>query len=272
VILCADHGNQSISYAGDLCDAHFIRLRRLAAAAQHTWDRIRCIGAGPRGTNTAAPEGQWIQRTGSPAEGPVMDGALPASERAIFTRAMMMPHTTARVDFMAQFGVQWLDPTADRKLLERLLTFPLHIFRVGNRPRGLARELGRGRLPDAVRLRRARSAHFPDQTAWFTARADDYRKAFQSLRDCSSCEDFLDLRSLEPLLATLCGGGGTPAQATTVHRALDAGLFAAARESGRGREPVQFAADSPATPTVPAIPTLKVFGTGELDSTQRARA
>src|SRR5882757_4852008 len=272
VILCADRGNQSISYTGDLCDAHFIRLRRLAEAAQHAWDRVRWIGAGPRGTNTPAAEGQWIQRTGSRAEGLAVHDELPLSEREIFTRTMTTPHTPARVDFMAQFGVEWLDPTADRKLLERLLTFPLHIFRVGNRPRGLARELGRGRLPDVVRLRRARSTHFPEQTAWFTARADDYRKAFRKLRDSSSCADFLDLRSLEPLLATLCAGGGTPAQATTVHRALDAGLFAAARESGRGLESAQHAGNAPVVPGRPTIPTLKVFGSDEVDSTQRARA
>jgi asparagine synthase (glutamine-hydrolysing) len=243
VILCADHGNHSISYAGDLCDAHFSRLRRLAAAAQRTWDRLRCIGAGPCGPNTTATEGQWIQRSGSRPEGLVTDDGPPCCERDIFTRAMTTPHATARVDFMAQFGVEWLDPTADRKLLERLLTFPLHLFRVGNRPRGLARELARGRLPEVVRLRRARGTHFPDQMAWFKERAVDYRRALQSLGESPICADFLDLATLEPLLASLCAGAGSPAQAATMHRALDAGLFAAA-----------------------------VSGRDEVDSTQRARA
>ncbi len=255
VILCADRGNQSISYTGDLCDTHFIRLRRLAGAAQQTWDRVRCIGTGPRGTNTAAAVGQWIQRPTRLGQ-----SELPSSQRELFARAMTAPHTAARVDFMTQFGVEWLDPTADRKLLERLLTFPLHIFRVGNRPRGLARELGRGRLPDSVRLRRARGAHFPDQTAWFVQCADDYRRAFRKLRESSICAAFLDLSSLEPLLATLCAGGGSAAQALTVHRALDAGLFAAAIESGQsllsGRD----------------IPTLRVPGADEVESTRRASA
>jgi asparagine synthase (glutamine-hydrolysing) len=191
---------------------------------------------------------------------------------------MTAPQPAARVDFMSQFGVEWLDPTADRKLLERLLTFPLHIFRVGNRPRGLARELGRGRLPDSVRLRRARGAHFPEQTAWFAQAADDYRKAFQTLRESPICAAFLDLASLEPLLTKLCAGGGSAAQALTVHRALDAGLFAAAFESGQSLascqdlESARHAGRGPGFHELADIPTLRVFGTGEVDSTRRARA
>jgi asparagine synthase (glutamine-hydrolysing) len=283
VILCADHGNQSISYAGDLCDANFIRLRRIAGAAQQTWDRVRCIGARPPGNNTTVPAGQWIERSTQS----IVEGS-PASERAAFVRAMTTPHAPARVDFVAQFGVEWLDPTADRKLLERLLTFPLHIFRVGNRPRGLARELGRGRLPESVRLRRSRGCHIPRETTWFTQRADDYRRAFQSLRESSICAAFLDFPTLEPLLTALCAGGGSPTQAMTVHRALDAGLFAAALEAAQGLgsatrhgrdrasgqaedmggEPAQHARDvsSPHNPV--CIPTLRVFGSGEVDSTR----
>ncbi len=135
--------------AGDLCDAHFVRLRRLAGAAQQTWDRVRCLGVNPRGC--------WHTALATKMDQSV--SISPSAERELFARAMLTPRTSTRVDFMASFGVEWLDPTADRKLLERLLTFPLHIFRVGNRPRGLARELGHGRLPESVRLRRARAAH-----------------------------------------------------------------------------------------------------------------
>jgi asparagine synthase (glutamine-hydrolysing) len=172
---------------------------------------------------------------------------------------------------MAQFGVEWLDPTADRKLLERLLTFPLHIFRVGNRPQGLARELGRGRLPDSVRLRRASSSNSPEQVAWFARRADDYRRAFASLRDSSACAAFLDLSSLELALTRLCAGNGSPAEAAAVHRALDAGLFATARESGQS-----LGTDRPETgngaQVDPNIQTLRMFGTDAVDSAERARA
>jgi asparagine synthase (glutamine-hydrolysing) len=217
VILSAEHGSQSIGYAGDLCDAHFVRLRRLAGAAQQTWHRVRCLGVNPRGVHTTMSTDE-----------------TPTGTREEFARAMLTPRSCARVDFMARFGVEWLDPTADRRLLERLLTFPLHIFRVGNRPGGLARELGRGRLPQSVRSRRAGLAHITDQTAWFMQRSADYRRAFQHLRDSSVCTEFLDLASLSAVLETLCAGNGTTAQAATLHRALDAGLFAAAFESGPG--------------------------------------
>jgi asparagine synthase (glutamine-hydrolysing) len=154
--------------------------------------------------------------------------------REEFARAMLTPRSSARVDFMARFGVEWLDPTADRKLLERLLTFPLHIFRAGNRPRGLARELGHGRLPQSVRLRRTRAPLITEQTAWFVQRSADYARALQGLRDSTVCTEFLDLASLSAVLETLCAGSGTTAQAATLHRALDAGLFAAALESRHG--------------------------------------
>jgi asparagine synthase (glutamine-hydrolysing) len=224
VILCGNHGNQSISYAGDLSDAHFIRLRRLAAAAQRSWDRVRCIGTQPHRTRR-------IIRPGITTESRVENVESSSSERDSFTRAMMTPQSSARIDFITQFGVEWLDPTGDRKLLERLLTFPLHVFRVGNRPRGLARELGRGLLPDSVRLRRTRSAPFPDQTAWFVLRAQDYRKAFQNIRESGVCASILDVERLAALLDTLCAGRGTVAEAQLLHRALDAGSFALGFES-----------------------------------------
>ena len=40
MILCGDHGNRSISYVGDLSDANFIPLRRIAGAAQLTWTAV----------------------------------------------------------------------------------------------------------------------------------------------------------------------------------------------------------------------------------------
>jgi asparagine synthase (glutamine-hydrolysing) len=265
VILCAEHGNRSIGYTGDLSDASFLPMRRLASFAQQTFDQVRCIGAGPRAIHRLTGDIHALRD----------DSQLPAeephnSEREVFARAMTTPHSAGRVDFMAQFGVEWLDPTADRKLIERLLTFPLHIFRVGHRPRGLARELARGRLPDCVRLRRSRDAHFPDSPAWFMQRADDYRRAFATIRASSVCAAFLDLQQLEPLLERLCAGNGSPAQAVALHRALDAGLFATARESGSGAEANCPTGNGNTPVRDSGIPTSRVFG--EVDSGLRARA
>jgi hypothetical protein len=141
----------------------------------------------------------------------------------------------------------------------------LHVFRVGNRPRGLARELGRGRIPQSVRLRRTRSIHFPDETAWFTLRAADYHSTLQSIRDSSTCGFFLDMSALEPLLQTLCAGRGSAQEALLVHRALDAGLFAVGFESGHGLQP---AADSEMPHSVPTLNVLP----GPAESATRAQA
>jgi hypothetical protein len=177
-----------------------------------------------------------------------------SSERELFVRAMTESQLSARADFMAQFGVEWLDPTGDRKLLERLLTFPLHVFRVGNRPRGLARELGRGLLPDSVRLRRARSVQFPDQRAWFALRADDYRRIFQSVRNSAACGFFLDATHLQSLLERLCTGSGSVAEALLAHRALDVGLFAVEYESSHALATYPDLEASQDVPTLSAIP------------------
>jgi asparagine synthase (glutamine-hydrolysing) len=229
VILCGDHGNRSISYAGDLSDANFIRLRRIAGAALHTWDRVKCIGTQPHARNSLS----LMAVVRREHEEPEAVQSAPG-ERELFVHAMTTPQSAARADFMAHFGVEWLDPTGDRKLLERLLSFPLHIFRVGNRPRGLARQLGRGLIPDSVRLRRTRHVQFPDQTAWFALRAGDYQRLLQSIRASSACAFFLDIPGLESLLERLCAGSGTAAEAMTVHRALDAGQFALQFEATHG--------------------------------------
>jgi hypothetical protein len=265
VVLCGDHGNRSISYVGDLSDGHFIRLRRIAGAALRTWDRVRCIGTQPQPRN--ALSAALLARLRPEQREALLASEDPQqlSERELFTKAMTTPQTPARVDFMAHFGVEWLDPTGDRKLLERLLTFPLHVFRVGNRPRGLARELGRGLLPDSVRLRRTRSGQLPDPTAWFALRSGDYHNLLQSIRNSSACAFFLDLPALASLLEKLCAGNGSPTEAISAHRALDAGLFAMEFEAAHSLESDARAARSQ------EVPTLGGFAAA-VESANRAQA
>jgi hypothetical protein len=262
VILCGDHGNRSISYAGDLSDANFIRLRQIAGAALQTWDRLRCLGTRPHATPllAAAPPSsvapgrpksaadillEHFRRENSAA---LQENSL--SGRDLFIHAMTAPSNPARADFMAQFGVEWLDPTGDRKLLERLLTFPLHVFRVGNRPRGLARELARGLVPDSVRLRRTRRMLFPDQTAWFALRVDDYRRILQSVTTSNACAFFLDIPALQSMVETLCSGAGSATEAMIAHRALDAGLFAVEFEATHGLDSSRDLETSQDVPTL----------------------
>jgi len=63
-------------------------------------------------------------------------------------------------------------------------------------------------------------------------------------------------------LETLCAGNGTPAQAAAVHRALDAGLFAAAFESRQRIETVARTGlnhNAPAPHAHGAAPTPSLF-------------
>jgi asparagine synthase (glutamine-hydrolysing) len=263
VILCGDHGNRSISYVGDLSDGNFIRLRRIAGAALHTWDRLKCLGAQPHSHYVLAAPLLAQLRTEHPAAD--LEKGAPASERDIFTTAMTTPLGAARPDFMAQFGLEWLDPTSDRKLLERLLSFPLHVFRVGNRPRGLARELGHGLIPDSVRLRRNRHVHFPEQTAWFALRSSDYHNLLHSIRESSACAFFLDIPHLQALVERLCAGQGTAAEAVSAHRGLGAGLFAVEFEASHG---LTGPADLEVSQDVPTLDER----TPQVESAQRARA
>jgi asparagine synthase (glutamine-hydrolysing) len=247
VILCGDHGNLSVSYTGDLSDADWIGMTRIAEAAQRVRDRVRLAGISTVARRLLArrrPESEQLEgrlRPGAEILLPefrrayheeLMRVQAAPSARNMFSSAITAPARAARVDFVAQLGVEWRDPTTDRRLLERLLTYPLHAFRAGCRPRGLARELGRGLLPESVCLRYSRGAQSPDEAAWFPARAEDYRHALQSIRRSAICGEFLDVGRLENMLETLCAGKGSWMQATMVHRALDAGLFAAGYKSG----------------------------------------
>jgi asparagine synthase (glutamine-hydrolysing) len=273
VVLCGDHGNYSISYAGELCDASFARLSRIADSAQQAWDRIRCIGAWPPTARQAArrelsdPQPMRKLRLGSQVlllefraahHEELLEAQQPTSALDSFVHAMTSPHQAARIDFMAQFGVEWRDPTADRRLLEHLLRLPLSAFRVGNRPRGLARELGRGLLPDSVRLRRTRSAPTSDQSAWFPLRSDAYRNAFESIRNSPVCARFMDMSSLRSLVETLCGGHGSLKQAAIAHQALDVGLFTVGFEAGRYRPLSRPTTTSAARATDAAVGVIKL--------------
>jgi asparagine synthase (glutamine-hydrolysing) len=257
VVLCADHGNHSIGYAGELSDASFPDLWKVAGLAQQTWDRLLCIGALPNtdeavtdraaadrlAASARSEESQPMRRlrlgsqvllqefrTAHHAE--LLETSQPATPREQFVHGLMRPRQGARSDFLAQFGVEWRDPSADRRLLEQLLKFPLSAFRVSNRPRGLARELGRGLLPDSVRLRRAPRVATFDQSVWFPSRANDYRRALEAIRGSPACASFMDLSSLQSLVDSLCAGRGSIKQAAVAHQALDVGLFATAFESG----------------------------------------
>ena len=136
------------------------------------------------------------------------------------------------MDGLAHFGIQYRDPMADRRLMERLLTFPLHAFCVGGTARGLARELGKDVLPEHVRLRQTRGAQCADEAAWFSVHETRYRDAFASIRRSRTAVEILDIDRVGIELERLFDGRAAHFAPAHVHRALDVGLFALAADTG----------------------------------------
>jgi len=155
-----------------------------------------------------------------------------SSPRAEFVEFMLRPNRAAQVDGLAQFGIQYRDPMGDRRLMERLLTFPLHAFRVGGTARGLARELGKNVLPEHVRLRETRGSQCADEAAWFRAHEARYRDAFASIRRSKTAACILNIDRVALELERLFDGRAAQFAPAHVHRALDVGLFALAADNG----------------------------------------
>jgi asparagine synthase (glutamine-hydrolysing) len=129
-------------------------------------------------------------------------------------------------DPLSQYGVEYRDATADRRLVERLLSFPQHAFQTGGRARGLARTLASGRLPDSVRLRRTRGAQMPELSGRIGVNAGRYREALAMMAKSPACRAFFELAAIDGALAR--HPDATPAgydSAMSIDRACDVGLF-----------------------------------------------
>jgi len=126
---------------------------------------------------------------------------------------------------MAQWGLEWRDPTADRRLMELLLTFPLAAFAHKGRVRGLARELGTDLLPDAVRLRRTQGQQSSDYAAAMTRAMPRYRAVQDRMSTSAACRSMFDLSALNVALGRVAAGEMSGAITSPIDRCIDAGLF-----------------------------------------------
>jgi len=128
-------------------------------------------------------------------------------------------------DPAAQWGVEWRDPTADRRLVERLLQYPQAAFRIGGRDRGLARAATRGLLPDRVRLRTTRGAQVPEAASLIAAHVPRYESALGAMRGSAACRELFDLEAVRRSLQKLAAGANDLPLAIAVDRTFDVGLF-----------------------------------------------
>ena len=135
------------------------------------------------------------------------------------------PSTFFRRDEIVHSGVELRDPTGDKRLIELLLSFPPEAFFAGGRPRGLAREMGAGYVPDSIRLRRRRGMQVPEHCGLILSHANEYRDALDVLESSPACRDSLQLDRAREALNQLCSGEINLRAAVTLDRMIDVGLF-----------------------------------------------
>lgn len=146
---------------------------------------------------------------------------------------LMRPREAWGVDSLAQWGVQFRDPLANRRLMECLLTFPPEAFIQEGRFRGLARTLGRGLLPDSVRLRHTRGAQVPEHPSLIARDAERYLAVVASLSAHPQVREIFNLDALRRMILDLRDGRMALHVSITVDRVIDCALFIAAHEAAR---------------------------------------
>ena len=161
---------------------------------------------------------------------PRVGGRRSALRFALFPRGALWA-----ADPIPQWGIEWRDPTADRRLMECLFSFPLEAFVVDGRNRGLARAMGEGLVPDIVRFRRTQGAQVPETAAIIARHAPRYHGVLEQLAATADFTALVDIDRLRGSLERLCAGAQDLILALTVDRAMDVGLFIAAANTWHSR-------------------------------------
>ncbi|HEY6926858.1 MAG TPA: asparagine synthase-related protein [Steroidobacteraceae bacterium] len=133
-------------------------------------------------------------------------------------------------DPWVQWGTQLRDPTADRRLVEYLLSLPAEAFLTEGHSRGLARAMGEGLVPNSVRLRRTQGAQVPEHTALFVLHRTRYETVLEAITRSTLFRSMFDVPRLRETLGWLVSGSGSLLQAHTLDRVIDVGLFVASHE------------------------------------------
>lgn len=126
-------------------------------------------------------------------------------------RSAMMRDQFARGDadsgdliqgFEQVYGVKWRDVTAYRPLVEFCLGLPTEIFLHDGEQRWLARELGRGLMPEAQRTERRIGMQAADWHERLTPRLAEFRAEIARSRDVPEVAEIVDLDRMERVIDT----------------------------------------------------------------------
>jgi asparagine synthase (glutamine-hydrolysing) len=102
--------------------------------------------------------------------------------------------------FLGGWGIDYRDPTADRRLIEFCLNIPTEQFTVGGRPRSLARRALMGRVPEIVLSEPKRGYPKADWHEALTANRTELTEWIGRLEGCPAAETTLDLARLGRLV------------------------------------------------------------------------
>jgi len=250
VLLTGQRGNGAYSWLGESTVAELVRLGHLRAAwrqlrseatARHV-SPLRILGGNLRGQLAMlrrlplresvpdAPSRPWLRRA------PVTQDrgneyALPARSRAFWAAFATTPAHSFAPDPLTQWGIEHRDATSDRRLQETLLRYPQAAFRADGRPRGLARAVAEGLLPDEVRLRTTSGAQVPEAPSLIARHAHVYREVIGEMKTSPACNELFDLSAVEAQLDSFVGGDRDYYRALGFDRLCDVGAFLAAWEA-----------------------------------------
>lgn len=152
--------------------------------------------------------------------------------RAAFTRKAMLSNFAWTADPLPLWGLEWRDPTGDRRLLELLLSFPLAAFAFEGRKRGLARQMGSGLLPDTIRLRRTQGLQGADYATAMSRHMPRYASALELMKASAICRNLFDLSVLHAAMKRVKEGELSGSVTSPIDRCIDAGVFLLEQEGG----------------------------------------
>ena len=108
-------------------------------------------------------------------------------------------HKSSHADTLTAYGLRYVTPFRDRRLLRLAASFPTEFFQHEGQTRAIARAILRGKIPEEVRVRRRGMAFSPDYELRLHKQAAEARKRLPVFYS-AGVDRWIDLRWLEKTL------------------------------------------------------------------------